>query len=178
MKASLWSIKERRKETKHCMSEDGGDWVEMRACGVVAKLGTSSKTPTAFPGDIHCVSNSIQTLWILPLCSLVCQYLCAHTSMVWLSSWNWGQIALRCRYFGMRWFFFTACSLRLHLPTSPLFRPISFFPDSSLPHILLPRAPLFIPSRTPFASIPFRIDSSLQAECGAGKWLSVFQCKE
>ncbi len=180
------------------MSEDGGAWVthththththfavlEMRgpppsSVRSGGELGISSKTPAAFPEDIIRVSNSLQTLQVLLLCVYVCQYLCAHTSMVWLSSQNWGQIALRCRYFGIRWFFFTALrsvsnppptlSLTPHpfLPPPLLLYPsrrISSFPAPllpSYPFTSLPRAPLFIPSRSLSASVSFWKDSPL-----------------
>lgn len=55
----------------------------------------------------------------------VCQYLCAHTWTVWLSSQNWGQIALRCSYFGISFFLLFVFIL---LPLSPLFPLYSLVP--------------------------------------------------
>lgn len=104
MKESLWSIKKKKKTS---MSEDGGAWVTHTHTHAHARthtlcctkkkkkrgpppssvqsggeLGISSKTPAAFPEDIIRVSNSLQTLRMLPLCVHVCQNVCAHTSMV------------------------------------------------------------------------------------------------
>lgn len=121
------------------------------------ELGISSKTPAAFPEDIIRVSNSPQTLQMLLLLQCVSVSVCTHTSILWLSSQNWGQIALRCRYFGIRRFFF-ADSASFYPPLSPLLlHPAPLLPLSS--HLLSPGSlsllvsfylcPSFIPSRPP-----------------------------
>lgn len=125
------------------------------------ELGISSKTPAAFPEDIIRVSNSLQTLQMLLLLQCVSVSVCTHTSILWLSSQNWGQIALRCRYFGIRRFFF-ADSASFYPPLSPLLlHPAPLLPLSS--HLLSPSSlsllvsfylvPLFHPITPSIASL-------------------------
>lgn len=147
------------------------------------ELGMSSKSRAVFPQDIIRVSNSLQILQILLLCVYECHYLCEHTSIVWLSSQNWGQIALRCRYLGMRWFFFfflfgssffflprftmldSLASLLLSLP-SPLSQ-LTFSPPRSFFILTLCPHPPFSFHHSIFLC-SFLKNSPLQHECRAG----------
>lgn len=122
------------------------------------ELGISSKTPAAFPEDIIRVSNSLQTLQMLLLLQCVSVSVCTHTSILWLSSQNWGQIALRCRYFGIRRFFFADSPLHSTPHSHPsssillpcyLSHPISSRLVPFLSSYPFTPCPSFIPSRPP-----------------------------
>lgn len=86
------------------------------------ELSVSSETPAAFPKDIIRTSNSLQTLHTL-LLQCVPALVCTHTSVVWLSSQNCGQIALSCSYSGMMFFFHHSALVFILLFHSPFTLP-------------------------------------------------------
>lgn len=96
------------------------------------ELSVSSETPAAFPKDIIRASNSLQTLHTL-LLQCVPALVCTHTSVVWLSSQNCGQIALSCSYSGMMFFFHHSALVFILLFHSPFTLPPLYPPPPTPP---------------------------------------------